>query len=431
MSRLIINIILFYTIATMEERRHIAVIDLKAFYSYVECIDRGLDPWKTPLVVADKERGKNTIVLSVSPFLKQRGIPSRLRIQDLPKKYDYVYAVPRMERYIEKSAEVVRIMMEFVSEEDIHVYSIDEAFVDLTTYINYYKKTPLQLVKLIIDTIKEKTGLQATGGIGDNFFLAKVALDIYAKHERNGIAILRKEDVPEKLWPITPLSKIWGIGQRTEKHLNNLGIFTMDQLAHANREFMRSEFGIIGDQLVDQANGIDESNIREEYIPKERSISQAQVLFKDYNKDEAPIIIREMCDDLSSRLRNENKISGLVSLYIGYSKNNGGFARQLSLLQMTDDSEILFNALMEIYQDNIDNLPIRRIGISFGKLQINDHSKLSLFEEPQKQINKHKLQKTMDRLQDKYGKNILLRASALTENSTIIERHNQIGGHRK
>ena len=431
MSRLIINIILFYTIATMEERRHIAVIDLKAFYSYVECIDRGLDPWKTPLVVADKERGKNTIVLSVSPFLKQRGIPSRLRIQDLPKKYDYVYAVPRMERYIEKSAEVVRIMMEFVSEEDIHVYSIDEAFVDLTTYINYYKKTPLQLVKLIIDTIKEKTGLQATGGIGDNFFLAKVALDIYAKHERNGIAILRKEDVPEKLWPITPLSKIWGIGQRTEKHLNNLGIFTMDQLAHANREFMRSEFGIIGDQLVDQANGIDESNIREEYIPKERSISQAQVLFKDYNKDEAPIIIREMCDDLSSRLRNENKISGLVSLYIGYSKNNGGFARQLSLLQMTDDSEILFNALMEIYQDNIDNLPIRRIGISFGKLQINDHSQLSLFEEPQKQINKHKLQKTMDRLQDKYGKNILLRASALTENSTIIERHNQIGGHRK
>lgn len=431
MSRLIINIILFYTIATMEERRHIAVVDLKAFYSYVECIDRGLDPWKTPLVVADKERGKNTIVLSVSPFLKQRGVPSRLRIQDLPKKYDYVYAVPRMERYIEKSAEVVRIMMEFVSEEDIHVYSIDEAFIDLTTYINYYKKTPLQLVKLIIDTIKEKTGLQATGGIGDNFFLAKVALDIYAKHERNGIAILRKEDVPEKLWPITPLSKIWGIGQRTEKHLNNLGIFTMDQLAHANREFMRSEFGIIGDQLVDQANGIDESNIREEYIPKERSISQAQVLFKDYNKDEAPIIIREMCDDLSSRLRNENKISGLVSLYIGYSKNNGGFARQLSLLQMTDDSEILFNALMEIYHDNIDNLPIRRIGISFGKLQINDHSQLSLFEEPQKQINKHKLQKTMDRLQDKYGKNILLRASALTENSTIIERHNQIGGHRK
>ncbi len=415
----------------MEKQRSIAVIDLKAFYSYVECVDRGLDPWKTPLVVADKERGKNTIVLSVSPYLKQRGVPSRLRINDLPKKYDYIYAVPRMERYIEKSAEVVKIMMEFVSEEDIHVYSIDEAFVDLTTYLNYYKKTPLQMVKMIIDTIKEKTGLQATGGIGDNFFLAKVALDIYAKHERNGIATLRKDDVPTKLWPITPLSKIWGIGARTEAHLNKLGIYNMEQLAHSNREFMRSEFGIIGEQLVDQANGIDESDIREEYVPKEKSLSQAQVLFKDFNKEDAKTIIREMCDDLSSRMRNENKICGVVSLYIGYSKNQGGFARQMSLLQETDDSETLFNALMEIYMTHVKDLPIRNIGINFAKLKNNDFSQLNIFEKPEKQIQRHDLQKTMDRLQDKYGKNILLRASALTENSTIIERHNQIGGHRK
>ena len=270
----------------MEKVRSIAVIDLKAFYSFVECVDRGLDPWTTPLVVADKDRGKNTIVLSVSPFLKQKGIPSRLRIQDLPKKYDYIYATPRMERYIEKSAEVVKIMMEFVAEEDIHVYSIDEAFMDLTTYLNYYKKTPLQMVSWIIDTIKERTGLQATGGIGDNFFLAKVALDIYAKHERNGIATLRKKDIETKLWPITPLNKIWGIGSRTEAHLNKLGIFTMEQLAHSNREFIHSEFGIMGDQLIDHANGIDDTDIREEYTPKSTSLSQAQVLFKDYKKGE-------------------------------------------------------------------------------------------------------------------------------------------------
>ena len=415
----------------MEKERSIAVIDLKAFYSYVECIDRGLDPWKTPLVVADKERGKNTIVLSVSPYLKQKGIPSRLRIQDLPKKYDYIYATPRMERYIEKSAEVVKIMMEFVSEEDIHVYSIDEAFMDLTTYLSYYKKAPLQMVSWIIDTIKDKTGLQATGGIGDNFFLAKVALDIYAKHERNGIATLRAKDVPTKLWPITPLSKIWGIGSRTEAHLNKLGIFTMEQLAHSNREFIHAEFGIMGDQLLDHANGIDDTDIREEYTPKERSLSQAQVLFKDYKKDEAPIIIREMCDDLSSRMRNENKMCGVVSLFIGYSKNQGGFARQMSLLQETDDTDTLFKALMEIYKENVKNLPIRNIGINFGKLRLNNFNQFNIFEEPEKQIKNHKLQKTMDKLQIKYGKNILLRASALTENSTAIERHNQIGGHRK
>ena len=415
----------------MDRQRSIAVIDLKAFYSFVECIDRGLDPWTTPLVVADKERGKNTIVLSVSPYLKQKGVPSRLRINDLPKGYKYVYAVPRMERYIEKSAEVVRVMMEYIAEEDIHVYSIDEAFMDLTTYLNYYKKTPLQMVKMIIDAIKDKTGLQATGGIGDNFFLAKVALDIYAKHEKNGIATLRQNEVPEKLWTVSPLTKIWGIGSRTEAHLNKIGIYTMEQLAHSNREFMRSEFGIMGDQLVDMANGIDESNIREEYVPKERSLSQAQVLFRDYKMNEVPLIIREMCDDLSSRMRNENKICGVVSLYIGYSKNQGGFARQMSLLQDTDDRETLCNALLEIYKAHIRDLPIRNVGISFGKLKINDHSQLNLFEEPEKQISKHDLQKTMDRLQDKYGKNILLRASALLENSTIIERHNQIGGHRK
>ena len=246
----------------------IAVIDLKAFYSFVECVDRGLDAWTTPLVVADKERGKNTIVLSVSPFLKERGVPSRLRIRDLPKEYDYVYAVPRMERYIEKSAEVVRIMMEYVSDEDIHVYSIDEAFLDITSYLNYYKMTPLQLVSKIIQTIKEKTGLQATAGIGDNFFLSKVALDIYAKHEKNGIATMRLKDVKNKLWPISPLTKIWGIGERTAVKLNSLGLYNMGELANADKDFIHSHFGIMGDQLIAHANGIDESDIHEVYVPK-------------------------------------------------------------------------------------------------------------------------------------------------------------------
>ena len=184
----------------MDKRRHIAVIDLKAFYSFVECVDRGLDAWKVPLVVADKERGKNTIVLSVSPYLKSKGIPSRLRIKELPPGYDYIYATPRMERYIEKSSEVVGIMGEFVSFEDIFVYSIDEAFIDLTTYIDYYKKSDVEIVETIINTIKEKTGLQATGGVGDNFFLAKIALDVYAKTAKNGIAVVRKEDLfPHRL----------------------------------------------------------------------------------------------------------------------------------------------------------------------------------------------------------------------------------------
>ena len=416
----------------MPQNRTIAVIDLKAFYSFVECVDRGLDAWNTPLVVADKDRGKNTIVLSVSPYLKSKGVPSRLRIRDLPKGYKYIYAVPRMERYIEKSAEVVRIMMEFVSHEDIHVYSIDEAFLDITSYLNYYKLTPLQLVSKIIKRIKDKTGLQATGGIGNNFFLAKVALDIYAKHEKNGIATLYEKDIQTKLWPITPLTKIWGIGERTAAKLNAIGIFTMGDLANSNRDYIHDHFGIIGDQLVDHANGIDESDIHEVYVPKSTSLSLGQVLFKDFNKDNAVTIIREMCDDLSLRLRKENKLAELVSLYIGYSKDTmGGFSRQMSLLQPTDDTEELFKALMEIYYEHIENYPIRRIGINFGKLTTSGYKQMNMFEDTKKQKNNHDLLKTMDKLKDKYGNNILLRASALTEDSTAIERHNQIGGHRK
>ena len=421
-----------YNNSDMEKVRAIAAIDLKAFYSFVECVDRGVDPWTTPLVVADKERGKNTIVLSVSPFLKSRGVPSRLRIKELPPGYDYIYAVPRMERYIEKSAEIVKIMMEFVSKEDIHVYSIDEAFLDLTSYINYYNKTPVEIVTDIINTIKRKTKLTATAGIGDNFFLAKVALDIYAKHAKTGIATMHKNDVEKKLWPITDLTSIWGIGPRTAQKLSKLGINSMGDLANSNREYIHQLFGVMGDQLIDHANGIDESDIHEKYVPESTSLSLGQVLFKDFSKKDAVTIIREMCDDLSYRLRKEGKQTELVSLYIGYAKEEmGGFSRQMSLLQRTDDTKELFNALMEIYNKHIKNYPIRRIGINFGKLTSDKFMQMNVFDEKDSKIKNQDLSKAMDKLKDKYGRNILLRASALTENSTAIERHNQIGGHRK
>ena len=412
--------------------RHIAVIDLKAFYSFVECIDRGLDAWKVPLVVADKDRGKNTIVLSVSPFLKSKGVPSRLRIKDLPRGYEYIYAVPRMERYIEKSSEVVGVMGEYVSFEDIFVYSIDEAFLDLTTYIEYYKMNPEQIVEMIIKGIKDKTGLQATGGIGDNFFLAKVALDVYAKHSPNGIATMRKKDVPTKLWPITPLRKIWGIGEKTEAKLNALGVHTVGELANSNLSFLQSQFGIMGEQLYNHANGNDEADMHEKYVPKSVSLSIGQVLFKDYNQKNIVTIIREMNDDLSSKLRSEGKLTQVVSLYIGYSKEEmGGFSRQMSLLTPTNDTKVLFSALMEVFQKHIENKPIRRIGLNYGKLIPASHQQLNIFQNSEEQIAEQELQLTMDKIQLKYGKNILLRASALSSDSTAIERHNQIGGHRK
>ena len=431
MSRLKSYFLFMYNTLTPMEKRTIAVIDLKAFYSYVECLDRGLDPWKAPLVVADKERGTNTIVLSVSPFLKKQGIPSRCRIKELPKKYRYIYAVPRMERYLEKSADVINVLYHFVSEEDVHVYSIDEAFVDLTSYLNYYNMTPLQMVTTIIKQIKDETGLQATAGIGDNFFLAKVALDIYAKKERNGIARIYSNEIKEKLWPITPLSKVWSIGSRTEAKLNALNLFTVKDIATSNVDFLKSKFGVMGEQLWRHANGIDEADIHEQYEPKERSLSLSQVLFRDYQKDEAITIIREMVDELSSRLRNEGKMTHVVAIFIGYSKNKGGFSRRSTLLSATDDSETLLEAILEIYRLHIKDLPIRNIGLCFGGLVSASHQQLNVFEDENKQLKRHNLQKTMDALHSKYGKNSVLRASALLEESTVKERNEFIGGHRK
>ena len=413
------------------KKRVIAVIDLKAFYSYVECLDRGLDPWKEPLVVADKDRGTNTIVLSVSPFLKKQGVPSRCRIKELPKKYKYIYAVPRMERYLEKSAQVIDVLYHFVAEEDVHVYSIDEAFVDLTSYLKYYNKTPLQMVTTIIDEIKEETGLQATAGIGDNFFLAKIALDIYAKKERNGIARVSVNDIKEKLWPITPLSKVWSIGPRMELRLNKIGLFTVRDIALSNIDYLRDKFGVIGEQLWRHANGIDEADIHEKYEPKERSLSLSQVLFRDYNEKEAVTIIREMVDTLASRMRNENKMTKVVAIYVGYSKNMGGFARRSTLLAPTDDSELLLKAILEIYQMYIKDLPIRTIGLNFSGLLESTYQQLNMFEDDKEQIKRRNLQKTMDKLHDKFGKNSVLRASSLLEESTIKDRNNFIGGHRK
>ena len=413
------------------EKRIIAVIDLKAFYSYVECLDRNLDPWTTPLVVADKERGTNTIVLSVSPYLKKQGVPSRCRIKELPKKFKYVYAVPRMERYLEKSADVIGVLYHFVAEEDVHVYSIDEAFIDLTTYLSYYKMTPLQMVTTIINQIKEETGLQATAGIGDNFFLAKVALDIYAKTTKNGIARLSSNEIKEKLWPITPLHKVWSIGQRTEAKLNAMNIFTVKDIATSNPDYLKSKFGVMGEQLWRHANGIDDADIHEHYEPKERSFSLGQVLFRDYQKDEAVTIIREMVDTLTSRMRNEDKMCNTVSLYIGYSKKLGGFARRATLLSASDDSKVILDAVLEIYHRYINDNPIRNIGIYFGGLAPASHQQLNLFEDGEEQIDRLNLQKAVDKLHSKYGNNSVLRASSLLEESTIKERNEYIGGHKK
>ncbi len=412
--------------------KSIIVIDLKAFYSFVECIDRGLDPFTTPLVVCDKERGPGSIVLSVSPYLKSMGVPSRCRQYDLPKLPNMIFAVPRMSLYLSKSAEVVSIFLDYVDEEDLHVYSIDESFLSVAPYLNLYQCTPRELARRILETVKAKTGLVCTAGIGPNIFLAKIALDREAKSAPDRIAEWTMADIPTKLWTITPLSEMWGISTHLEATLNSMGMVSVGDLAHFSKDLIVKKFGIMGEQLHNHANGLDSSDIREKAVPKDQSLSIGQTLMRDYDPKELPLIIREMTDDLTLRLRFEKKLASVVHLFVGYSGEGlGGFAHQTKLMRPSDDVDDIYGALMHIYEKFIANHQIRHVGMSLGGLVYPDYEQLDLFIDPETLDEKRRLQTTIDEIHAKYGSNAVLRATALTKASTAIERHSRIGGHRK
>lgn len=415
----------------MDKKRSVAVIDLKAFYAFVECIDRNLNPMTTPLVVTDIERGEGTIVLSVSPFLKALGIPSRLRKRDLPNIPDLIYAKPRMSRYIERSCEVISIILNYVGEDDVHVYSIDEVFINLGPYLNLYNLTSYALVKKIQKDILQKTKLITTAGISYNMFLAKAALDLDAKNKPPYISEWSKKDVETKLWPIKPISKVWGISHGYEIKLNKIGIETIEQLAKTPRELLVQKFGVIGGQLHDLANGIDDSDIRNKYISKDTSFTVGQVLPRNYSKEEAKLIIKEMADDLCYRLREHHLLAKTFSLSVGYANNEGGFHHRFSVDISTNDSQEILNELIKSYYKYITNKEIRRVHLGATTIKNDELKQMSIFDDLTKKKDREQLIKAIDLLKQKYGKNIILRGSSLLKESTAKERHEQIGGHHK
>ena len=410
----------------------IAVIDMKAFYAFEECVERGLNPFTTPLVVCDPSRGNGTIVLSVTPFLKNMGVPSRCRRRDLPQIDNMIIARPRMEHYVKKSAEIISIVTNLIGEDDIHVYSIDEFFVNLGPYLKMYNCTPYQLTRKIQSEITKKTNLITTAGLSYNMLMAKVALDNDAKNKAPYIAYWTKKDIKEKLWKIKPLSKMWGISSGYERKLNALGINDVGQLANTDKNFLKAKFGIIGEQLWEHANGIDNSDIRNKYIPKETSLSLGQVLPKDYTPKQARLIVKEMADDLTLRLREHEQLTSRIGLGIGYTaKIGGGFSHQTSLDFPTDDTQSITDDLLKLYDKYIEKYPVRRIYLTFSKLSSSDKRQISLFDTSENEIEKQQLTKAIDSLKHRFGKNAVLRGSSLLEESTAIERHSQIGGHHK
>lgn len=411
--------------------RNIICIDLKSFFASCECVERNLNPFTTPLIVAEPNR-QGAITLAVTPYMKKLGVKSRGRIYEIPKHIKYITARPRMSLYIEMSKKVVEVYLEYVSPDDLHIYSIDECFLDVTNYMKLYNKTPLELAKEILKKITEKTGLYATAGIGPNLLLAKVAMDIEAKHNDNFIAEWTYDEVKTKLWNIKPLSDMWGIGSRMEQNLNKIGIFSIKDLANYNKLKLKEKFGIIGEELWYHANGIDLSKISDfNKEAKEKSISNSQVLYKDYYNNEIYLIIKEITSTLTKRLRKSKFLTGRVSLNISYSKNiNGGFSISKKLDTSTNDETIIYKTLITIFNSYYEeNMPIRKVGISLSKLEENDHLQLSLFETIDNIEKTNSINETIDEINERFGSNSLLKATSLLKNSTIKERNTKIGGH--
>ena len=410
--------------------RNFLCIDLKSFFASCECLDRGLDPFRYPLVVANPTQGNGAITLAVSPYLKTKGVPSRGRLYQIPKHIQYTIAKPRMSLYLTKSREVVEVYLKYVAKEDLHIYSIDECFLDVTDYLKMYNKSDYELALDILKDVRETTGLYATCGIGPNMLLAKLSMDIEAKHNKDFIAKWEYADIPDKLWTISPLSKVWGIGPRMEANLNKLGIYSMYDLAHYDRNQLKKKFGVIGTELWNHANGIDLSRIGDMGKVEDKSYSHSQVLFKDYHGDNIKIIIREMVEVIAIRLYKSHKTTSVIGLGIGYSKSvGGGFFHQIKLSEPTDkDPDILANCLM-IFDKFYESLPIRKVTISCGGLQDKIGVQLNIFDEFEEIKEQEQINQAILEIKDKYGKNALLKASSLLPDSTIYERNKKIGGH--
>lgn len=403
--------------------RVIMSIDLKSFFASCECVNRGLDPFTTPLVVADTSRGKGAMTLAVTPYLRSKGVNSRSRVFELPKNIKIIFAKPRMKLYETYSNKVREIFKSFISEEDIHIYSIDEVFMDATDYLKYYKMTDIELAKTIMKTIKDKTGLTSTCGIGPNIFLSKVAMDIEAKHNKEFIAKWTYNDIETKLQNLEPLSVVWGIGKNTEKKLNNLGIKKVKDINNYTRDFYIKRFGnVAGNDIWCKANGIDFTTIKDlnERV-KNKSISMSQILYRDYTKEEAILIVKEMNDMLSNRLRRMNKTTKLIYLGINYSRDLCKRFKETILLNESEDiPERIYEVLEYIYYKNIENLPIRKVTIAYSKLSDKRCTQLSLFEN--NIIERDEYHKVIDKINERFGNTSLLRASSLLKNSTIKNR---------
>ena len=486
-------------------------IDLKSFYASVECVERGLDPLKTNLVVADKSRTDKTICLAVSPSLKSYGLGGRARLYEVKQTVkvfnakklrdnklkefkresfindevvsnkdiglDFLIATPRMAYYMEYSSRIYEIYLKYVSEEDIHVYSIDEVFIDVTHYLKTYKMTARDLALKMIKEVLNKTGVTATCGIGTNMYLAKIAMDIVAKKmeaDKDGVRIAELDELSyrKELWNHKPLTDFWRIGKGISERLNKLGIKTQGDLARfalKNEDRLYKEFGINAELIIDHAFGYEPCTIKniKSYKPEGKSLSSGQVLKEAYPYSKTELIIKEMTDNLVLDLVENDLICDQMVLNIIYDTSNlskydgdivlDSYGRKMpkpahgsiNLPEYTNSISIINEYVLKLFKRIADkNLSVKRIYVVANHLiyekdykEVDTNKQLDLFvdyKEEEKKKKKHKdnlkkeknMQKAIIKIKNKFGKNAVLKGNNLEEGATARERNESIGGHK-
>lgn len=410
-------------------------IDLKSFYASVECRERGLDPMTTNLVVADPERTEKTICLAVSPAMKALGVPGRCRVFEIPKNIEYIIAPPRMQLYIDYSAEIYSVYLKYIAKEDIHVYSIDEVFMDVTDYLAMYQMSPKELGFDIMQDIFETTGITATCGIGTNLYLAKIALDITAKHVKDHVGELDEERYRETLWNHRPLTDFWRIGNGIANRLHGLGIRTMGELAYADEDMLYHTFGIDAELLIDHAWGRETTTMEDikNYRAKTNSISSGQVLGCDCNYETGRLIVKEMADLLALELVEKGLVTDSVTLHISYGRRMNARPAHgtISMTVTTSSAKQIMAYTENLYERIVDkHMPVHRINLSFNNVVDEAYKQYDLFTDPAEAEREYKMQKVMLDIKEKFGKNAILKGMNLQEGATAMERNRQIGGHK-
>lgn len=411
-------------------------IDLKSFYASVECVERGLDPLTTNLAVADPERSEKTICLAISPSMKALGIKNRCRVFEIPKSVKYIMAPPRMKLYIEYSANIYAIYLKYIAKEDIHVYSIDEAFLDVTDYLKLYKMDARELAMKIMKEIKDTLGITATAGIGTNLYLAKVALDITAKHVKDNIGYLDEEKYCRTLWNHRPLTDFWRVGAGTVRRLGQVGILTMGDIAHADEDLLYKLFGVDAELLIDHAWGRETTTMADikAYKPKNSSLSSGQVLARDYSFEECKLIVKEMTDALCLEMTEKGVVTKSIGLMVGYSNElelrpvNGS----TMLITGTNSYREIVPHMLTLYERIVDkDKPIRRLSVSCNQVsEEGDGQQQTLFSDQKESERDRRLQKAALEIKKRFGNNALVRGMDLQEGATTMERNRQIGGHK-